>query len=86
MTEYKKFFINAFVEYDKETGYLTIENNEGKQLALYKVEGVEKDIHKELDKMDKRLALEELCKEFHKTRSIYSACTLADLLYDILYK
>ena len=41
-----------------------------------------KDIHRELDKMDKRLALEE---EFHKTRSIYSACTLADLLYDILY-
>ena len=87
MTENKKFFINAFVEYDKETGYLTIENSEGKRLAFYKVEAVEKDyIIRELDKMDKRLSLEELCKEFHKTRSIYSACTLADLLYDILYK
>lgn len=48
-------------------------------------EEIGKDINRELDKFDKRLALEELCREFHKTRSIYSACTLADLLYDILY-
>lgn len=42
MTENKKFFINVFVEYDKETGYLSIENGD-KQLALYKVEEVKND-------------------------------------------
>lgn len=41
MTEHKEFFINAFVEYDKETGYLSIEHREGKQLALHKVEEVD---------------------------------------------
>lgn len=41
MTENKEFFINAFVEYDKETGYLSIESSEGKQLALYKVEEID---------------------------------------------
>ena len=48
-------------------------------------EDLEKEINIELDKFNKRLTLEDLCKEYHKTRSIDAACTLADLLYDILY-
>ena len=46
--ENKEFFINAFVEYDKETQTLTIENSEGKQVALFTV--LEKRLNKRKDK------------------------------------
>lgn len=46
---------------------------------------LDKYIKKELDDYDKKLKIEELCRDYHKTRAIHSACTLADLLYDVLY-
>lgn len=50
---------------------------------------IKSEINEELEKFNKRVTLEErckeLCKEYHKTRSIDAACRLADTLYDLLY-
>lgn len=48
-------------------------------------EELDKKIKKEIDKFDKKIKIEKLCQDYHKTRAIHSACTLADLLYDVLY-
>lgn len=46
---------------------------------------IEKEINEELEKFNKRIKVEELCLEYHKTRSIDAACRLADLLYELNY-
>lgn len=46
---------------------------------------IDKEIKTAFDEFNKYLTIEDLCQKYHKTRSIDAACTLADLLYDILY-